>query len=83
MEPGGLLVLSTGNTASWTATSMKARWDYFQIAKDAGHVSFYNPRSLGRLAERSGFGVAHLETSRVRFHEKSETPALRYALDPA
>jgi len=80
LEPGGLLVVSTGNTASWTVSAMKARWDYFQIAQDAGHVSFYTPRSLARLAQRCGFGVAWLDTSRVRFHERSETPAWRYAL---
>ena len=80
LEPGGLLVLSTGNTASWTTRAMKARWDYFQIAKDAGHVSFYNPRSIALLGERCGFRAVRIETARVRFHEKGDVPALTYAL---
>ena len=80
LEPGGLLVLSTGNTASWTARAMKGRWDYFQIAKDAGHVSFYTPRSVALLGERCGFRVARIETARVKFHEKGDVPAVAYAL---
>lgn len=80
LKPGGLLVLSTANTASWTAAAMGARWDYFHIAKDAGHVSFYNPSSISRLAANCGFAVERIETARVKFHEKGEVPRWRYAL---
>jgi 2-polyprenyl-3-methyl-5-hydroxy-6-metoxy-1,4-benzoquinol methylase len=80
LEPDGLLVLSTGNTASWTVRSMKAKWDYFQIAKDAGHVSFYNPESVALLARRCGFETLRIETGRVRFNEKGDVPAPVYAL---
>ena len=59
-RPGGLLVLSTGNTASWTVAAMQGRWDYFHIAKDGGHISFYNPRSVALLAMRSGFPVERI-----------------------
>ena len=74
LHTGGILIISTGNTASWTARAMKARWDYFQIEKDAGHVSFFNPHSMALLAARAQFEVATLSTGRVRFSEKSELP---------
>ena len=80
LKPGGLLVLSTGNTASWTAAAMGARWDYFHIAKDAGHVSFYHPASVVRLAANCGFDAVRIETARVKFHEKGDVPAWRYTL---
>lgn len=73
LRPGGILMLSTGNTASWTAAVMKARWDYFHIARDAGHVSFFNPASVRRLAANCGFSVERIDTSRVKFHEKPDT----------
>ncbi len=80
LKPGGLLVLSTGNTASWTAAAMGARWDYFHIAKDGGHISFYNPASVTRLATNCGFEAVRIETARVKFHEKGDVPAWHYTL---
>ncbi len=79
LRPGGILLISTGNTASWTARAMKARWDYFQIEKDAGHISFFNPRSMALLAARAGFEVASLSTGRVRFAEKGDLPGWAHA----
>ena len=78
LKPGGLLVLSTGNTASWTVSAMRERWDYFDIAKDGGHISFYNPRSIALLGARAGFAVEKLATSRVKFHEKGDVAHWRY-----
>ena len=80
LRPGGVLVLSTGNTASWTVAAMGARWDYFHIARDGGHISFFNPASLRRLAAGCGFAVERIETARVKFHEKGEVPAWRHTL---
>ena len=60
LRPGGMLVLSTGNTASWTVAAMGARWDYFHIARDGGHISFFNPASLRRLAAGCGFAVERI-----------------------
>jgi SAM-dependent methyltransferase len=76
--PGGILLLSTGNTASWTVAAMQERWDYFDIAKDGGHISFYNPRSIALLGERAGFSTERIETSRVKFHEKGDVARWRY-----
>lgn len=80
LKPHGVLLISTGNTASWTTAAMGARWDYFHMAKDGGHISFFNPRSLRKLAHRAGFRVERLETSRVKFHERSEISKLSYLL---
>jgi 2-polyprenyl-3-methyl-5-hydroxy-6-metoxy-1,4-benzoquinol methylase len=79
LKPGGILVISTGNTASWTAATMKSRWDYFQIAKDGGHISFFNPSSLRRLAANCGFAVERIDTARVKFHEKEDSARWLYA----
>jgi 2-polyprenyl-3-methyl-5-hydroxy-6-metoxy-1,4-benzoquinol methylase len=78
LRPGGILLLSTGNTASWTVAAMKARWDYFDIAKDGGHISFYNPRSIALLGARAGFAVERVVTSRVKFHEKGDVARWQY-----
>ena len=59
---------------------MQERWDYFQIRVDAGHVSFFNPYSIALLAQRTGFSVADLRTSRVRLLDKGQAPAPVYLL---
>ena len=78
LRPGGLLLISTGNTASWTAAAMRERWDYFHIARDGGHISFYNPRSVALLAARAGFTVERIVTTRVKFYEKTDVALWRY-----
>ena len=83
LKPGGVLLISTGNTASWTVAAMGARWDYFHIEKDGGHISFFNPVSVNELAKASGFSVARIETARVKFHEKHDTPRATYAAGKA
>ena len=80
LRPNGILIASTGNTASWTVAAMQARWDYFHVAQDAGHVSFFNPRSIELIAARTGFGVARIGTTRVRFVEASAVPRWVYRL---
>lgn len=80
LKPQGVLLLSTGNAASWTARIMKQRWDYFQTRVDAGHISFFNPRSIGLAAARSGFSVAHLSTARVRLLEKGAASTPVYTI---
>ena len=72
LRPGGVVCLTTGNAASWTVAAMGARWDYFDMARDGGHVSFYNPRSLALLAQRAGYTPLAIETARVRFSEKGD-----------
>lgn len=74
LKPGGILLVSTANAESWTAAAMGARWDYFDMEKDGGHISFYNPRSMATIATNAGFEVARLDTARVKFHDKGRTP---------
>ena len=70
----GLLVIRTGNTDSWSAHHQKGRWEYYSIEAHGGHVSFFNPASVRKLAERSGFSIERLKTHRVSFHNKGEIP---------
>ena len=78
LHKGGLLVIRTGNTDSWTAHHRKDRWEYFSISEHGGHISFFNPVSIGKLAQRSGFSVERLKTHRVSFYQKGEIPFLLF-----
>jgi SAM-dependent methyltransferase len=78
LKPGGILLVSTANAESWTAAAMGARWDYFDMERDGGHISFYNPRSIAKIAANAGFEVARVDTARVKFHDKDNTPRLAY-----
>ncbi len=78
LRPGGAMLVGTGNAASWTATAMGARWEYFHIDRHGGHVSFFNPDSLERLARRCGFRVARRTARNLRFFEKGQASPLVY-----
>lgn len=78
LVPGGILVVGTGNADSWTVSVMRERWDYFHVERYGGHISFFTPRSLERLAGRCGFRVERLETRRVRFAESFQTSRALY-----
>jgi len=78
IKPGGLLMIGTANTDSWTARVMKSRWEYFDISRHGGHISFFNPQSMRVLAERSGFKVESVKTHSVRFLEKEDSSPVIY-----
>ena len=78
LRPEGLLVVRTGNTDSWTAQVLKARWEYFQLKRHGGHICFYSPKSIGSLAERAGFVIEHLTTHAVSFYQRGEVPWVLY-----
>lgn len=42
------------------------------MAGHGGHISFFNPTSLGVLAQRCGFRVERVETRRVSLAEPHE-----------
>lgn len=73
LRPDGMLVVGTGNADSWTVTFMRERWDYFHVGRYGGHISFFTPQSLDRLAARCGFRIERIETRRVRFAESFHT----------
>lgn len=75
LRPGGILLVGTGNAASWSMATMGARWEYLSIAKHGGHVSFFSPESIALLGQRAGFGVAAIRTRGVRFCEKGDCAA--------
>ncbi|MGQ0695676.1 MAG: class I SAM-dependent methyltransferase [Nitrospiraceae bacterium] len=78
LTPGGILVVGTGNAASWTVALMGGRWGYFQVDRYGGHISFFTPRSLTCLAERCGFLVEGVESRCVRFVESYQAPKVVY-----
>lgn len=78
LRPGGILLVGTGNAASWSMAAMGAKWEYLSIAKHGGHISFYTPHSLSVLAQSAGFGVAEVRTRGVRFCEKGDCAAPLY-----
>jgi len=80
LKPNGVLVVGTGNGASWTVRLVGARWGYFQVAGHGGHISFFNPASLGLLAQRSGFRVERVETRRVSLVEPHGAGRVTYRM---
>jgi hypothetical protein len=57
---------------------MGARWEYLDIARHGGHVSFFNPWSMTLLAQRAGFRIETIYTRNVRFANRGETPGAGY-----
>lgn len=80
LRPGGILLIGTGNAASWSAAAMGAHWEYLDISKHGGHISFYTPGSLEKLAREAGFKVEDIQTRGVRFCDKSTCSEPIYTL---
>lgn len=80
LRPGGILLVGTGNAGSWSMSAMGAKWEYLSIARHGGHVSFFTPESLGRLAQQAGFSVAAVRTRGVRFCDKGDCASPIYSL---
>ena len=78
LKPNGVLVVGTGNGTSWTVQLVGARWGYFRVSEHGGHISFFNPASLGLLAQRCGFRVERSETRRVSLAEPHEVSPVAY-----
>jgi 2-polyprenyl-3-methyl-5-hydroxy-6-metoxy-1,4-benzoquinol methylase len=80
LRPNGILLVGTGNVDSWTRRIKKHNWDFFDMEKHGGHINFFSPKSLSILAPRVGFRVVKIDTSSVKFFEKSEMPAGLYRI---
>ena len=78
LKKGGVVVVGTGNTDSWTRRIREDRWDFFDMRKHGGHVSFYSTDSIEALASVAGFTIVKKRTSSVNFYEKEETSRLVY-----
>ena len=76
LRPGGLWVFTTANAVSWTAAALREDWDYFSIAQNGGHISFFNPESIRQLAKNTGFEPVRIETKRTLLfdHRKGRSP---------
>lgn len=80
LRPGGLLVLSTGNVDSWTRACQKERWQFFDIYKLGGHVSFFSLASMRHIARETGFDVVRIATKNVRIREREQTSLVVFRL---
>lgn len=74
LAPGGVLMIGTGNTASWTMAFNGSSWEYLDLSRQGGHVCFYSPRTIHVLAARCGLAVAAIYTRRVRLLEGARSP---------
>lgn len=80
LKPNGVVVVGTGNGASWTVQLVGADWGYLHVAQHGGHISFFNPDSLGCLATQCGFRVERVQTRRVSLADKQQTGPARYGV---
>jgi len=65
LRPGGVWLIGTANAESWTAENLREQWEYFSIAQNGGHISFFNPNSMKELAHRHDFELSYIHTKRV------------------
>lgn len=72
LKPGGIIMIGTGNTHSWTAKIMKKRWDYYDMQKHGGHISFFNKYSIQLLGKMCHLNTIYLKTRAIKFYEKEE-----------
>ena len=75
LTEGGIIAIGTGNTDSWTVSFMKGEWDYFE---GPGHISFFNPISMCKLASESGFDLIRLDTRRVSICRREKASKAGY-----
>jgi SAM-dependent methyltransferase len=78
LKPNGVFSLTTGNAESWTMRWIGPRWEYLDLNRHGGHVSFFTPSSLDLLAKRCGLKLVRLETRAVTFSEKGEHGPIKH-----
>jgi SAM-dependent methyltransferase len=80
LSPGGIMIVRTGNTDSWTTRYMRESWEYFDMTRHGGHISFFSPSSFDLLARRCGFKIVRLKTRKVTFYEKDMLTQIPFQL---
>jgi len=78
LKPGGILLLSTGNALSWTAAILGAQWTFFSMQEHGGHISFFSPRSIRKLAELTNFKLLDIQTRRMILTERAISTRFTY-----
>jgi 2-polyprenyl-3-methyl-5-hydroxy-6-metoxy-1,4-benzoquinol methylase len=73
LRPGGIVLISTPNPASWTARVLGARWEGFSLVRLGGHICFYSPAAIRALAQRTGFDVIGISTRNLRLAEPEDS----------
>ncbi len=76
LKPGGLIMIGTGNTDSWTVKVMKEHWEYFDMGKHGGHISFFNKNSIKTLASICKLKPIYVKTRAFKFFEKNKNGRL-------
>ena len=72
LKPDGIIMISTGNTDSWTVNVLKENWEYFDIDKHGGHISFFNPISIQKIADLNNLKVKYIKTRCVKFYDQED-----------
>jgi 2-polyprenyl-3-methyl-5-hydroxy-6-metoxy-1,4-benzoquinol methylase len=63
LKPGGLLMMSMPNSASWVARVLGPRW--MLLLRE--HLWYFSPETIGKLLPTCGFELVHTESKRVSF----------------
>jgi len=67
MRMGGLILFSTPNLESHTASRLKGEWRYLEPTH---HVHIFGKRNLTRLSKKLGFKVLRVRTKGFRYAEE-------------
>jgi len=81
LKPGGVFLIGTGNADSWTVQKLAEKWEYFDITGHGGHISFFTPKSMQKLAKHCQLNVQSIATKRVNFGEKKDLNSFTYTLN--
>ncbi|WP_350279539.1 class I SAM-dependent methyltransferase [Kribbella sp. HUAS MG21] len=79
LRPGGLIVLVTPNIRSLLSRASGRRWVSYKIPE---HVSYYDPRTITDLLNRSGYSVRAVDSAYQYYALPFVASRVRELLDP-